>query len=121
MLNVEGQFRTNQIQPRKQPGLYMIRCTQNDWRYYGESQNVSGRLAHRSLLNRQIHSNYLLQDDYNKYGIDFFLNILYFHGTKVEQSIIRREKSLKLFKIETFVTICENCAGEATLWEEFTP
>jgi hypothetical protein len=34
----EGQFVPNQIQPRKQPGLYMIRCTQNDWRYYGESQ-----------------------------------------------------------------------------------
>jgi hypothetical protein len=39
---------------------------------YGESQNVSGRLAsHRSLLNRQIHPNYLLQD-YNKYEINCF-------------------------------------------------
>jgi hypothetical protein len=35
----------NRIQPRKQAGLYMIRCIQNDWRYYGESINVAGRLA----------------------------------------------------------------------------
>jgi hypothetical protein len=42
----------NQIQPRNNQG-FMIRCT-NDWRYYGESQNVSGRLAsHRSLLNHK--------------------------------------------------------------------
>jgi hypothetical protein len=32
----------------------MIRCTQNG-RYYGESQNVSGRLASHRSLNRQIH------------------------------------------------------------------
>jgi len=87
----------NQIQPRKQPGLYMIRCTQNDWRYYGESQNVSGRLAsHKSLLNRQIHSNYLLQNDYNKYGIDCFEYVVLFMGPKWEQSIIRRGKELEL-------------------------
>jgi hypothetical protein len=87
----------NQIQPRKQPGLYMIRCTQNDWRYYGESQNVSGRLAsHRSLLNRQIHPNYLLQADYNKYEINRFEYIVLFMGPKWEQSIIRRGKELEL-------------------------
>ena len=45
----------NRIQPRKQPGLYMIRCIINDFRYYGESNNVSGRLAsHRSLLIRKM-------------------------------------------------------------------
>lgn len=54
----------SQIQPRKQPGIYMIRCKKNDWRYYGESKNVSGRLAsHRSMLNRQIHPNKRLQLD----------------------------------------------------------
>jgi hypothetical protein len=57
------------------------------------NHKISGRLAsHRSLLNRQIHPNYLLQDDYNKYGIDFFEYIVL--GPKWEQSIIRREKSL---------------------------
>jgi hypothetical protein len=70
----------------------MIRCTQNDWRYMVNHKCIR-TITHRSLLNRQIHSNYLLQDDYNKYGINV-LNILYFHGTKVEQSIIRRGKSL---------------------------
>lgn len=53
-----------QIQPRKKSGIYMIRCKKNDWRYYGESSNVSGRLAsHRSMLKRQIHPNKRLQLD----------------------------------------------------------
>jgi len=106
----------NQIQPRKQSGLYMIRCTQNDWRYYGESQNVSGRLAsHRSLLNRQIHPNYLLQDDYNKYGSDYFEYIVLFMGSKWEQSIIRRGKELELIiqDRDLCYNIGEIRAGEA--------
>ena len=52
----------NRILPRKQPGIYMVHCIKNDWRYYGESSNVSGRLAsHKSLLNRKIHPNKNLQ------------------------------------------------------------
>lgn len=87
----------NQIQPRKQPGLYMIRCVKNDWRYYGESQNVSGRLSsHRSLLDRQIHSNILLQYDYDKYGTDFFEYIVLFMGMTWEQPLIRRTKEFEL-------------------------
>jgi hypothetical protein len=80
----------NQIQPRKQPGLYMIRCTQNDWRYYGESQNVSGRLAsHRSLLNRKFIPIICCKLTITNMK-STVLSILYFHGTKVEQSIIRK-------------------------------
>jgi hypothetical protein len=60
---------------------------------YGESQNVSGRLAsHRSLLNRQIHPNYLLQD-YNKYEINCFDYILYFHGPKWNNPLFDEERA----------------------------
>lgn len=87
----------NQIQPRKQPGLYMVRCVQNDWRYYGESSNVSGRLAsHKSLLNRQIHPNYLLQYDYDKYGSSSFDYTVLFMGKTWEHTLTRRTKEFEL-------------------------
>jgi hypothetical protein len=99
--NVKGNSVPNQIQPRKQPGLYMIRCTKNDWRYYGESGNVSGRLAsHRSLLNRNIHPNFVLQYDYNKYGSDFFDSIVLFMGEKWEQTTLRRGKETELIVLD---------------------
>lgn len=38
------------LYPQKKPGLYMIKCNITKRRYYGESANVSGRLAsHKSL------------------------------------------------------------------------
>ena len=49
----------------------MIRCSENDYRYYGESKNVSGRLAsHRHMLRENRHPNRELQNDFNLYGID---------------------------------------------------
>ena len=63
----------NRILPKKQPGLYMIHCLKNDWRYYGESSNISSRLSsHKSLLNREIHPNRNLQKDWDLYGKDYF-------------------------------------------------
>lgn len=74
---------SNQIQPRRQPGLYMIRCKVNDMRYYGESQNVSGRLSsHKSLLKRKIHPNFHLQHDWNTFGVDSFEFIVLFMGSQ---------------------------------------
>jgi hypothetical protein len=71
----------NRLQPRKQPGLYMIRCIVNDKRYYGESSNVSGRLAsHRSYLKRNIHGCRELQHDFQTYGIDHFEFVVLFMG-----------------------------------------
>lgn len=72
----------NRLQPRKQPGLYMIRCLVNDKRYYGESKNVSGRLAsHKSYLNRNIHGCRELQHDFQTYGIDLFEFVVLFMGS----------------------------------------
>jgi hypothetical protein len=74
---------SNQIRPRKQPGIYMIRCNANDLRYYGESTNVSGKLAsHKSVLNRKIHSNAKLQHDWNTFGSDAFEFVVLFMGDK---------------------------------------
>jgi len=58
---------------RKQPGVYSILCLANDYRYYGETNNISGRIAsHKSKLRRRIHENNRMQDDWVKYGESFF-------------------------------------------------
>ena len=94
---IEDNSVPNRIQPRKQSGIYMIHCLENDWRYYGESSNVSGRLAsHKSLLNRQIHPNKLLQTDWNQYGLSNFQFIPLFLGEKWSDPVIRRGKELEL-------------------------
>jgi len=83
----------NQLLPRKQPGLYMIRCGSNDWRYYGAS-NVSGRLAsHKSLLNRTIHPNRGLQFDWDQYGEQDFDFIILFMGSQWEPYIRRAKET----------------------------
>lgn len=67
-----------ELSPRKLPGLYMIHCLSNDYRYYGETGNISGRIAsHRSCLRRNIHPNKKLQEDWNKFSSNFTFVILY--------------------------------------------
>ena len=58
---------------RQQPGVYVILCLANDYRYYGESTNLSGRIAsHKSKLRRKIHENTSMQEDWLKYGESCF-------------------------------------------------
>eukprot|EP00955_Chlamydomonas_euryale_P074959 362181-Chlamydomonas_euryale.AAC.1 len=86
----------NHIQAQKLPGLYMIHCLENDWRYYGESTNVSGRLSsHKSMLGRNIHPNRALQHDWNLYGKETFQFIPIHLGNKWDDVITRRDKELK--------------------------
>lgn len=88
---------SNQIQPRKQPGLYMIRCIVNDMRYYGESKNVSGRLAsHKSYLRRQIHPCRPLQNDWNIYKSEHFEFVVLFMGPHWENRLERQAKETLL-------------------------
>jgi predicted GIY-YIG superfamily endonuclease len=55
------------------PGVYMIRCLENDKRYYGEAGNVSARLSsHKSMLHRNAHKNLELQADFNLYVQETF-------------------------------------------------
>jgi len=88
---------SNQIRPKKQPGIYMIRCTVNDKRYYGESKNVSGRLSsHKSMLNRKIHPNFLLQRDWDLYKQDYFEFVVLYMGPKWEHRDDRLIKEASL-------------------------
>ena len=61
------------------PGLYMILCLVNDYRYFGESSNVASRFAgHRKNLRSNKHANDLLQKDFNLYGeSNFQFSVLY--------------------------------------------
>lgn len=86
----------NQIQPGKLPGLYVVHCLENDRRYYGESINVSGRLAsHRSLLNRKIHPNKAIQVDWDTYGPEKFQFVGIHLGNEWSDSLVRRGKELE--------------------------
>ena len=87
----------NYIQPRKQPGIYMIHCLKNDWRYYGETSNISGRLAsHRYMLKLGTHTNKVLQADWDQYGSSEFQFIPLFQGDAWSDPISRREKEYTL-------------------------
>jgi hypothetical protein len=69
------------LSPRKLPGIYMIFCLANNYRYYGETQNISGRIAsHKSRLRRKIHSNENLQTDWNLYGESLFNFVILYMG-----------------------------------------
>ena len=66
---------------RQLPGLYMIHCKTNDYRYYGESYNVSSRIAsHKSMLRRKIHPNTVLQSDWNLFTEDSFQFVVLYMG-----------------------------------------
>ena len=58
---------------KKITGIYMIKCKINNKVYIGQSKNIKKRFSyHRSALNRNNHDNDLLQNDWNKYGQDYF-------------------------------------------------
>ena len=111
---------SNQIQPRKQPGIYMIRCIANDKRYYGESSNVSGRLAsHRSYLRRNIHPSSLMQRDFNCYGFEGFDFIVLYMGNLWQNQETRRYKELELIIRDR--SLCYNKLDELGRTREHNP
>ncbi len=110
----------NRIQPRKQPGLYMIRCIVNDFRYYGESKNVSARLAsHRSLLNRKIHPNAVFQHDFNQYSLENFDFVVLFMGPIWEDVLKRRGKETELIILDR--ALCYNILETSSRPGELNP
>lgn len=63
------------------PGISMIICFANDYRYYGETKNLSARIrSHKSLLRRKIHPNNPLQKDWNRYGESLFNFVILYIG-----------------------------------------
>lgn len=85
------------IYPQKQPGLYMIKCNLTNGRYYGQSKNVSARLAsHKSLLTRKIHPNTKLQEKWNLHGEKNFSFSVLFIGSQWESTQSRETKETEL-------------------------
>ena len=97
----EGNPVPNQIQPRLKPGLYMIRCTANDWRYYGESGKVAARISsHKSMLNHDIHPNRLLKADWKKFGEGCFEFVVLYMGPEWQDPAVRRGKEMELIVLD---------------------
>ena len=65
------------------PGIYMIRCIINDKRYYGETNNISGRLAsHKHQLNEKVHMHKRMQHDWDTFGEKSFEFVVLFMGSE---------------------------------------
>lgn len=82
---------------RKLPGLYMVLCLPQDYRYYGETTNLSARIAsHKSILRRQIHPNEKFQKDWNFYGEQNFDFVVLYIGEdwKLRSSRLKVESQL---------------------------
>ena len=59
--------------PKIISGVYRITCLFNNKHYIGSSDNVMRRLkTHERELKEGSHNNRRLQNDYNKYGAEFF-------------------------------------------------
>lgn len=85
------------LQPRLQPGVYMILCLVNDYRYYGETGNISKRLAgHRRDLRRKIHQSRMLQEDFNLFAEENFEFSVLFIGDDWKDRNKRLEKESQL-------------------------
>lgn len=86
------------------PGVYMIYCTKNNMRYYGETSSLSGRIAsHKNRLKENIHSCSNLQNEWNILGKEFFDFVILEAGPewedpdkrlKMEDSLILTDKDL---------------------------
>lgn len=99
MLNDASNQNLDQVRldPRKAPGLYMILCLTNDYRYYGETKDVSGRIAsHKKNLRQRIHGNKNLQEDWNNYGESSFVFTILFIGDDWAERSVRIEKEARL-------------------------
>lgn len=97
----------SKLQPRLQPGVYMILCLGNDYRYYGETSNISLRLAgHKRDLRQKIHRNSRLQDDWNLLGEEYFEFSVLFIGQEWAEKNKRLETEAKLIK--GHVDLCYN-------------
>jgi group I intron endonuclease len=98
--------------PRQLPGVYMILCLTNDYRYYGETSNISGRFAsHKSMLRRKTHVNHKLQRDWNLYGeLHFHFIVLYIgEDWKSKTDRIPMESKLIAENGERCYNVFESC------------
>ena len=82
---------------RNQPGIYIILCLANDYRYVGQSSNIASRFAeHKRNLRRNKHSNECLQQDFNFYGEKVFEFTVLYMGNEWKDKITRLRKESQL-------------------------
>ena len=95
--NDNSMLNEKKIEPRKLPGLYMIHCFENDYRYYGETSNLSGRISsHKSMLRRKIHPNKELQKDWNTFSEEIFRFQVLYIGEEWDDRIVRLKRESEL-------------------------
>jgi GIY-YIG catalytic domain len=94
----------NFIAPRQQPGIYEIRCSKNQKRYYGRSENVSSRISqHKKGLRNGKHERKIMQNDFNLYGENSFV----FSVIEQDLSFTRSElKAKEAELIQRFGKVC---------------
>ena len=94
------------------PGVYAIKCKQNNRYYIGSSQSIYNRMQqHNGLLKRGLHFNRSLQKDFNA-GYDFECSIIQeFNNQEPQQIMIAIEylyilelykKGLQLYNTEVY-------------------
>lgn len=87
----------DKLQPRLQPGVYMILCLLNNFRYYGETSNLSMRLAgHKRDLRKKKHASERLQEDWNNFGEKNFEFSVLFIGEDWKEKDTRLGKETQL-------------------------
>lgn len=92
---------------QRQAGLYMIHCLVNNYRYYGESDNLSSRVAgHKYRLRNQTHWLTKLQNDWNNFGQENFQFVALEIGSswQLKEDRLAKEKQL----IESNRDVCYN-------------
>lgn len=92
---------------KNQPGIYMIHCIANDYRYYGETSNLNTRIAsHKKGLRSNSYINVNLQNDYNLFGESCFEFIILFMGPDWVDKQARMETESQL--ISNHPGLCYN-------------
>lgn len=87
------------IQPKKQPGLYEIKCIKNERWYIGESSNISNRISkHKQTLRANKHVCKLLKIDFQLYKEECFEFNVIAQGPQWENEQKRKETESKLIK-----------------------
>ena len=82
-------------------GIYIIKNVKNDKKYIGSAINLNGRWnEHKSRLRKNKHPNLILQNVYNKHGIEILeFSVLEFINDK-EDLILREQHYLDLWNPE---------------------
>lgn len=76
-----------------EPGIYVIECSANKRKYFGETTNIKHRFQSTySSLKRGIYSSKLLQRDWNKYKSSNFVFKIIYQGEDWKSKPIRRIK-----------------------------